>query len=348
MISIETYALLSTTMAGAFTNRDLQIAICEANGITIEQWDEGSKHYIEMMMNPAESSKIIAAMTANAMSGKRPNDPKPIAQGTPKPQSFSAHQLQAWVNDGVQNVLFKKDDLFVQLQLDLNTEQAKEVYITVNGADYSLYGGVKSVFMDRNALQLLFNDEGINKLGISELKIDFDIHPKKFIHLRYVIAGIYGNTFVRNELIIEDQFSFGNVSYDFSWQSFQTNGMDISIRPNLQYFKDSGEYNLVAMPSYMLGQTGNSEMDLKMFQHALDAWVIYFEMDMTSVVTMVIKTGTYHQVYIYSKLSQDEFMQRMNESSSFTPVIPLEFNGGTDPSWENYSKCLADYYSTKN
>ncbi len=357
MISIETYALLSASMAGAMTDRDLQIAYCEANGITIEEWDEGSAHYMQLMMNPSESAKVISAITTVAMSGKKPIDPRTLPKGTPKPQNFAAAQLQAWVDDEIQNVLIKNNDLYIQFQLMMNPDPNDEfmanyvrgrVHISINGQDYSLYGGVSSVSMERDSILLVFDDEGKERMGMDEFKVTFDIHAKKFNQLRYVMAGIYGDTFTRSSLDVEEVFTFGNIHYDFTWQEFQKDEMHISIRPNLQNFKETGEFNLIAMPKYILRTTNNPEMEIKLFQHALDAWVIYLEMDMTSVVSMVIETPEHYQVYIYSKLPQNDFMQRMNESSAFTPAIPLDFDGGTDAAWENYTNCLNDFHANKN
>lgn len=354
MISIETYALLSAPMAAAMNDRDLQIAYCEANGITMEEWEQGSAHYMQLLINPAESGKIISAMTSVSMSGKKAIDPRTLPKSAPKPQNFHGAQLQAWLADDVQNVLIKNNDLYVHFQLTLHPDPNDEfmtnyvkgrVHVSINAQNYSVYGGVSAVSLDRNSLTVQFDQEGKDLFGSEELRVTFDIHAKKFNHLRYVMAGMYGDKFIRNSVDVEEVFTFGNIHYDFTWKSFQARNMEISIRPNLQNFKNDGNFNLVAMPKYLLGRTSNPEMEHKLFQHALDAWVIYFEMDMTSVVSMIIKTAEHYQVYIYSKLSQDQFMGRMNETTSFSPAIPLEFNGGNDPDWENYTNCLNDYHA---
>jgi hypothetical protein len=53
-------------------------------------------------------------------------------------------------------------------------------------------------------------------------------------------------------------------------------------------------------------------------------------------------TNDKRRFYIYSSLSQEDFMKRINDAFRLLPQLPLSFSGGNDEKWENYIACLND------
>lgn len=112
-------------------------------------------------------------------------------------------------------VLIQEDDEFVTIAFTDNANQLTEVfalryalfedpdqliYCERNGKSQSCYDGIQQAELSRTTFSIIFNEEGVVRLGCDRLAISFEVDETKFSHLQIALhlmfshSGVLGDT----------------------------------------------------------------------------------------------------------------------------------------------------------
>ena len=133
------------------------------------------------------------------------------------------------------------------------------------------------------------------------------------------------------------------IALNDEWASFKTSATDISIRPNLNNLKETGKYGTVVFVDFESSTIGQNEDELKLLKEAEASLKDSIEYDLSSVMAFHTTNNEKRRYFIYSSLNQNDFMTRINDAFRLLPQLPLNFSGGEDAAWNNYTNCLNDY-----
>ena len=137
-------------------------------------------------------------------------------------------------------------------------------------------------------------------------------------------------------------YTVNGTALNDEWVSFSTSATDISIRPNLQNLKETGKFGTVVFVDFESSTIGQNEDELKLLKEAEANLTDAVEYDLTSVIAFHTTSNEKRRFFIYTSLNQNDFMKRINDAFRLLPQMPLNFSGGEDANWNNYTACLED------
>jgi len=356
MITLEQFSIIHMKMALATGNSQQEQAICNEHGISMEQWLADKAHYYAKMSDPADGGKTAMAMSSAAMNNM--HSIKIPAQENKLPHDFHANNIQIYLNENqVQMVEFLtgKQHEHVVLQHfpkeDPNDEFMMNyvkgrAHISICDASYNIYGGVSNVELSSKSIKFIFDAEGAERMQCTSVTVTYDISGKKYKHLKSIILHMYKNLVNVSNENDNEVYTIGNNTYDLRWENFNNDG-NIAIRPNLANLKSSGHYPIVVLPAFRKGVVGDPVQEKKLFDAMVEALLNVLESDMESVMAFHLETNELYRLFIYTHLDQAKFMADINEALVYLPQLPLEFDGGDDSPWNNYTEVMKDYMTFK-
>ena len=364
MITLEQFSIIHMSMAMAMGDKQKELDICKANGITIEEWETGKAHYYAKMADPSDGGKTAAAMAAAAMN----NLPNMMNTGVaaqrkqreiPEPTDFTATIVAIYLNEHeVQMIEFNSADRnqYVTLQHTPKVDPADEfltnyvqgrAHISINEQSYSIYGGVTKVELTNKTIKFIFDEEGAERMKSKSVTVTFDIPGKQYEHLEYMLTKMYGSLLHIATDSNNDIYTFNGTQYNLQWANFVTDKNKINIRPNLENIKATNYYPMVVLPVFKKGTINDAAQEKELFDDMLQSLIAVLESDLNSLIAFYLENEEQYQLYIYTHLDQGAFMKRINEALAYLPQLPLTFGGGEDAVWNNYSGCMEDYLASK-
>ena len=344
MLALEQYAALYLSMIAATGNNEQEQQICSSNGITIAHWQEAHTYYTAKMSDPMDMGKTAMAFSA-AMTNA-----KPII---PIPANFIASNVKIYISEyDVQMIEFtnnaSKQHIILQLGFEAKDDFEKNyingrVHISINDQSHSLYGGVSKVELSSKNIIFSFDEEGKTRMNCNSIEVVFDINRKYYNLLKRKMQFMYKTILTIKDEEIPTTYNVNGILLSDEWISFTpNNNIKISIRPNLQNIKETGKYNQVVFVDFRsntIGQDANETALLTEMEACLTDTI---EKDLAAVIAFHVTDQEKRRFFIYTYLSQDDFMMRINDAFKLLPKMPLAFSGGVDAAWENYKNCLAD------
>lgn len=357
MLTLEQYAGIYLAMTSAAGNETKEAELCAAQGFTVAEWKETRDFYTFKMMDPNDQGKTAMAFSAAMMKGAVAAPPLQKKLVILPPSDFVAEKVAIYISEfDIQMVEFinRKSAQFVTLQLgfEVNDDFEKDyikgrVHISINEQSYSTYGGVKKVKLSSTAVTFEFDQEGADRMQCDAVTVSFTIDGKMYNYLKRKMIFMYGNSLeIKNEPTPTSYVVNGVTLHD-AWQSFATSALSVSIRPKLQNIKELGKYNTAVFIDFNSATIGKDKEELALLKEVESRLIDTFEYDLSSVMAFHTTNATSRRFYIYSQLSQSDFMDRINEAFRLLPTLPLDFSGGADEKWENYDGCMADYEKNK-
>lgn len=350
MISLEEYATLYPVMMAAAGNRTGEEQICAAQGITVQQWLEARNHFTLCMMNLADGGKTAAAFSAatTAVYAVQP-DLLPVP-AVPPPGSFHAERVEIYVSVyDVQMITWLGDNgyhVIIQRAFDNNEQAIKydmdPYHLSVNDQRRSMYGGLEKVVLCSNKVHFFFDAEGRERMGCPDLEIGFSIDRKKYNYLRRKMAFVLEH---KLEVVPEQSsgmYTVNGLQLNDDQTYFKASSMKVHIRTGLQQLKESGLYPAAVFLDFKSETIGRDYSELELLLQLESVLTDILEHDLSSVLAFNTTHHEGRRFYIYTSLSQGDFIQRVNEALHLLPRMPLAFSGGEDRNWDNYTECLED------
>lgn len=348
MLPIDKYGTMYLAMTGAVTNPELQEQICKQHSVSLAEWNEANAHYTAKMSDVNDMGQTAMALARYMM-------PQPVVEDD-SPVDFTAVEVRIYVSElDVQMVEFVNGNKHVVLQSTVHVNSNDEflmnyvqgrVHISINDQGYSIYGGVTKVELSRDKLAFHFDDEGKERMKRDMLTVSFNISNPKFIYLERTLYYMYRQHPVLNltRPPRETKEVWNGIDYDLSWDSFTLNDdFRINLRPSIDHLRETGKYN-----QHVIITCKNEGVSEELFESFCNEMIATFESDYETIVSMVIYRQESNQMYLYTQLSQQDFMKRVNEALCYIPQLPLNFSGENDPTWNNYMNCRKDYLEKKN
>lgn len=349
MLTIEQYGAVYMPMMAATGNPQQEESICANNGISLAEWNEAKNFYTAKMMDPSDMGK-----TAMAFSAAMQAAPK-AAQPSFAPANFVVNRLNIFINENdIQFIEFlnKPAKLHIVLQLGFEAHDDFEknyingrVYISINEPKYSLYGGVAKVELCSKDVKFIFDEEGKERMKCDSITAMLDIDAKYYNYLKRKMKFMYKNILeIKNEPT-PNTYVIDDISFKDDWTSFTNGNMKIGIRPHLENVKASNKYPGVVFVDFMSNTIGQDSNETALLNEMEASLIDSVEKDLAAVVAFHVTYPEKRRYFIYTYLSQNDFMVRINDAFKLLPQLPLQFSGGADANWENYTNCLNDYNS---
>lgn len=350
MLTLEQYAAAYLPMITATGNAQQEQEICSTHGFTVAQFQEAKDFFTAKMMDINDMGKTAMAFSAAMMKGAAP-----VVQQAPQvqsPRDFTATKVDIYVSEyDVQmiEITNKETGGRVTLQLGFDAKDDFEknyingrVHICVNSPDYNLYGGVSKVELSSNSLKFTFDDEGKDRMQCGSVTASLNIDGKLYNYLKRKMQFMYKSILeIKNEST-PTNYVVNGIALNDEWKSFETDSMKVSIRPNLQNIKDTGNYPMVVNVDFNSTTIGQNDDELNLLNAMEASLKDTMEYDLAAVMAFHMTTNDKRRFYIYSSLEQQDFMKRINDAFRLLPELPLGFSGGEDAKWENYSNCIND------
>lgn len=349
MLTIEQYGAIYLPMTTATGNTQQEESICANNGITLAQWNEAKNFYTAKMMDPMDMGKTAMAFSAAMQAA--PKDAQPAF----KPSDFIVNRLNIFINENdIQFIEFlnKPAKLHIVLQLGFDARDDFEknyingrVYISINVPKYSLYGGVTKVELSSKAVKFIFDDEGKERMQCDSITATFDIDGKYYNYLKRKMRFMYKNILEIKDEPMPETYTVDGISLKDEWANFTNGNMKISIRPHLENVRASNKYPGVVFVDFMSTTIGQDANETALLNEMEVCLIDSIEKDLAAIIAFHVTYPEKRRYFIYTYLSQNDFMLRINDAFKLLPQLPLQFSGGSDESWENYTNCLNDYSS---
>ncbi|QQR99026.1 MAG: DUF695 domain-containing protein [Sphingobacteriales bacterium] len=346
MLAIEQYATIYLPMMAAAGNPQQEESICNNNGITIAQWNEAKDFYTKKMMDPMDMGKTAMAFSAAMQAAPA------VSQPSFTPANFVVANLSIYINENdIQFVEFlnkaSKQHIVLQLGFEVHDDFEKNyingrVYISINEPKYSLYGGVAKVELSSKEVKFIFDDEGKERMKCDSITAYLDINAKYYNYLKRKMKFMYKNILEIQEEALPETYEINGISFKDNWSAFTNGAMKISVRPHLEEIKISGKYPQVVFVDFMSSTIGQDANELALLNEMEACLIDTLEKDLAAVLTFHVSYAEKRRYFIYTYLSQNDFMIRINDAFKLLPQLPLQFSGGIDEKWENYNNCLAD------
>lgn len=355
MLTLEQYASIYLPMISAAGNLEKEQEICNSFGYSFEQWQEAKNYYTSKMMNPNDMGKTAlafsAAMTKGAASASAQK------QQAINPTDFTANNIQIYISEfDVQMVelLNRQTQQHIVLQLGFDTKDDFEknyingrVHISINDQSYSIYGGVAKVELSSTAVKFIFDEEGKARMQCGSITVSYNINGKLYNYLKRKMQFIYKNILSIKEESTPKEYVINGITLNDEWGAFSTDNMKVSIRPNLQNIKETGKYPQAVFLDFMSTTIGKDENEMAVLKEVEACLIDTLEYDLSAVMLFHVTDNEKRRFFIYTFLSQQDFMKRINEAFRLLPKLPLNFSGGVDAEWANYEGCLKDFNSFK-
>lgn len=350
MLPIEKYGQMYLAMISATANPELQQQICQQHGVSLADWTEANAHFMAKMSDPSDMGQTAMAFAKYMTPAAAP---VPVLD---LPDSFTTNQIDIFTNElMVQMVVFTNGRQHVELQMSVTVDPEDEfltnyvkgrVHLSINEQNYSIYGGVSQVAVNRNSVTFHFDEEGKERMKCDSITVKLDISNKKYQYLCRTLRHMYRQHPVL--VIAEESFpsaeTWDGVTYDLSWGSFELNeNFKVALRPNVANLIALEKYNQLVVIS--LKNEGTEDALFDSFAQEME---LCFESDYSTIIAITTRAEETNQMSLYTTLPQEKFMVRLNEALCYLPHLPLDITGATEPDWGNYMDCYGDYLAQKN
>ncbi len=356
MLTLEQYASIYLPMISAAGNAQQEQEICSSHGYTLAQWQEAKNFYTAKMMDPNDMGKTALAFSAAMMQGATPVQPQQQQQSL-LPSDFTANNIQIYISEfDVQMVEFlnrqTQQHIVLQLGFDAKDDFEKNyingrVHISINEQSYSIYGGVAKVELSSTAVKFIFDEEGKERMQCDSVIVSYNINGKLYNYLKRKMQFMYKNILSIKEESTPKEYVINGITLNDEWGAFSTDNMKVSIRPNLQNIKETGKYPQAVFVDFMSATIGKDDNEMALLNEVEACLKDTLEHDLAAVMLFHVTDNEKRRFFIYTFLSQQDFMKRINEAFRLLPKLPLNFSGGEDAAWANYAGCLGDYNSYK-
>ena len=350
MLTLEQYASIYLPMITAAGNAQQEQEICTSHGYTLAQWQEAKDFYTAKMMDVNDGGKTAMAFSAAMMKGAAP---APQVPQNPAPGDFTANEVTVYLSEfDIQMIEFTNAQMLQHIVLQLGYEAKDDfeknyingrVHISINDQGYSIYGGVSKVELSSNSVKFIFDEEGKERMQCNSVTASFQIDGKLYNYLKRKMQFMYKNMLEIKTEQAPTNYVVNGIALNDEWISFKTSATDISIRPNLQNLKETGKYGTVVFVDFESSTIGQNEDELKLLKEAEASLKDSIEYDLSSVMALHTTSDEKRRFFIYSSLNQNDFMLRVNDAFRLLPQMPLNFSGGDDANWNNYTACLEDF-----
>lgn len=346
MISLEQYASMYLLMISAAGNPTQESEICKNNNLTIEQWNEAKNYYTAKMMDPMDMGKTALAFSAAMQKGTTTSKP------SNNPTDFTADKISIYISEfDVQMVNFSNSNSgqHIVLQLGYNANDDFEInyikgrtHISINDQSYSIYGGVSKVELCSTSIKFIFDAEGKERMQCDSVTVSYQINGKLYNYLKRKMRFMYKNILEIKAELIPESYTVNGLLLQDIWSSFVTDSIDVEIRPLLKNLQETGKFPQVVFVDFMSETIGKDEKELQLLEEVKACLIDALEKDLAAIMLFHITDHEKRRFFIYTYLDQGKFMERINDAFRLLPQLPLQFSGGLDEKWENYSHCLAD------
>ena len=350
MLTLEQYAAIYLPMITAAGNAQQELEICTAHGYTMAQWQEAKDLYTARMMDPSDMGKTAMAFSAAMMKGAAPVQQQPAVQS---PADFTANDIQIYVSEyDVQMVEFANSQtqqhIVLQLGFDAKDDFEKNyingrVHISINDQSYSIYGGVTKVELSSTEIKFIFDDEGKERMQCGSVTVSYQIDGKLYNYLKRKMRFMYKDILSVKEEVTPKSYVVNGITLNDEWASFATENIQIGLRPNLQNIQATGKYPQAVFVDFMSETIGEDENELALINEVEACLKDTLEKDLAAVLVFHVTDSEKRRFFVYTHLDQNSFMTRINDAFRLLPKLPLNFSGGKDDNWENYTNCLKDY-----
>ncbi len=347
MIAIDKYGQMYLEMTGAAGNPEVQSQICNKHGVSLSAWNEAQAFYLAKMSDVSDMGKTAMELAKYMMPQNTVQDTTPV--------DFNAAQVDLYLNENrVQMAEFISGHLHVVLQSAVDVDPNDEfmanyvqgrVHMSVNEQSYSIYGGVERVELFRDKLVFHFDEEGKERMKKPSLTVTFQISNTKYAYLERTLYHMYRDhpVLVLSKEKPAVKENWNGVDYDMTWEAFgfENSGI-VNLRPHISNLQQTGIYDQSVTIAFK--REGTSKELLDSF---LNEMMSVMESDYETIISMIIHENETTELFLYTQLSQDDFMARVNTALCYLPNLPLGFSGEADPEWVHYKRCLQDYLTTR-
>jgi hypothetical protein len=349
MLTLEQYASIYLPMVTAGGNAQQEQEICTSHGYTLAQWQEAKDFYTAKMMDVNDGGKTAMAFSAAMMKGAAPAPQSPKIQ---PPSDFTATKINIYVSEyDVQMIEINNPEtgsrITLQLGFDAKDDFEKNyingrVHICINDGKFNIYGGVNKVELSSTSIKFIFDEEGRDRMLCNSVTATLNMDGKLYNYLKRKMQFMYKSILEIKAESTPTNYKVNGIALNDEWKTFETNSMKVSIRPNLQNIKETGNYPAVVNIDFNSNTIGQDADEINLLNAMEASLKDSIEYDLTSVMAFHMTTNDKRRFYIYSSLSQEDFMKRINDAFRLLPQLPLSFSGGNDEKWENYIACLND------
>lgn len=301
-------------------------------------------------MDPDDGGKTAMAFSAAMMQGA--SAPVNSERSEPSlPKDFEADTVNIYVSEyDVQMIEFINRQAYgrhIVIQMGFEFDEAQigfggdRPHISINDQSYSIYGGVSRVRLRSGAVTFEFDEEGKARMRCNSVTVSFSISGKLYNYLKRKMKFVYGDLLVIDGEPASTEHVVNGLTFRETWKESGVADLKIKIRPHLQNIRETGKYPQVVFVDFNLTQ-GEIDADASVLKAAEESLIDSMEYDLAAVMALHTTSSTSRRYYLYTALSQDEFMTRVNDAFRLLPQLPLEFSGGEDILWHNYTECLKD------
>lgn len=351
MLTLEQYASIYLPMVTAAGNPQKEQELCAEKGFTAEQWNDAKLFYTNKMMDPNDGGKTAMAFSAAMMQGAS----APVQNTMPeplRPQNFEADTVNVYVSEyDVQMIEFinrKIQGQHIVIQMGFEFDEAQigfggdRPHISINNQSYSIYGGVSSVKLSSTEVTFEFDAEGKDRMKCHSVTASFAINGKLYNYLKRKMKFVYGNLLTIKEEPVPASYTVNGLVLNDKWKACSMPNLQIKIRSELQNIKQTGTYSQVFFVDFNSKTIGQNSAELSVLKAAEESLIDSMEHDLAAVMALHTTSDEKRRYFLYSGLSQGEFMGRINDAFRLLPQMPLEFSGGEDAAWVNYTECMKD------
>ena len=351
MLTLEQYASIYLPMVTAAGNTEKEQELCSEKGFTVAQWNEAKQFYTNKMIDPNDGGKTAMAFSAAMMQGTS----APVQNARhepPRPQNFEADTVNVYISEyDIQMVEFinrRVHEQHIVIQMGFEFDEAQigfggdRPHISINDQSYSIYGGVSQVKLSSNAVTFEFDEEGKDRMKCNAVTASFTINGKLYNYLKRKLTFVYGNLLIIKEEPAATEYVVNGLAFHDTWKECSVSNQPIKIRPDLQNIMKTGKYPKVFFVDFNSKTIGQNKAETSVLKAAEESLIDSMEYDLSAVLALHTTNDAMRRYFLYSNLSQDEFMSRIHDAFRLLPQMPLEFSGGEDALWNNYTECLKD------
>ncbi len=351
MLTLEQYASIYLPMVSAAGNTETEQQLCAGQGFTVAQWNEAKLFYTNKMVDPNDGGKTAMAFSAAMMQGTQ----APVQNARhepPKPGNFVADTVNVYTSEfDVQMVEFinrKAHEQHIVIQMGFEFDEAQigfggdRPHISINNQSYSIYGGVSKVRLSSDAVTFEFDGEGKDRMKCDSVTASFTIDGKLYNYLKRKMKFIYGDLLIVKDEQTPKEYVVNGLTLNDAWKECSMPNLHIKIRPHLKNIKETGKYKNVVFMDFKSETIGKDDAESAMIKAAEESLIDSMEYDLAVVMALHTTSNATRRYYLYSTLTREEFMDRVNDAFRLLPQLPLEFSGGEDINWVNYTECLKD------
>lgn len=351
MLTLEQYASIYLPMVTAAGNAEQEQKLCGERGFTPAQWNEAKLFYTNKMMDPNDGGKTAMDFSAAMMKGASA-PVQQVQREVPKPGNFLADTVNVYTSEyDIQMVEFinsQEREQYIVIQMGFDFDEAQigfggdRPHISINDQSYSIYGGYSKVILSSNAVTFEFDQEGKKRMQCDSVTASFNINGKLYNYLKRKMKFIYGDALIIKDELAQKEYTVNGVKLNDEWKVCELPNLSIKIRPNLQHLKESGKYNDVVFVDFESTTIGKNQDELDVIKAAEESLIDSMEYDLAAVMALHTTSNKMRRYYLYSSLNQNDFMTRVNDAFRLLPKLPLNFSGGEDKPWVNYTECMKD------